>query len=212
MIVYTCNIGDKDHLMPVCPVEGVRFICFSDMEFHHDVWEFRHAYNYGISDPRRVARMYKILSHIWFPNEETLWIDARGGFKRPIRYLFDKYLSHTIAIRKHHDRDCLYDEAAVVVRQNYEDSRIVDMQMTRYLNDGFPTKYGLHETGCLIRDNNFPQVQAFNEAWYAQIASGSKRDQLSFDYVRWLLGTEIVEIDRDDVYFLKHKKPTNVHT
>ena len=195
--------------MPIPKEEGIRYICFSDIPFEHDTWEFRYAYPFGQTDPRRVARMYKILSHVWFPDEETIWLDGRGALSLPAKQVFDKYRSDTIAIRKHATRTCIYNEAVEVIRINYEDSRVVDNQMRRYAAEGFPVGYGLHETGCLVRGCN-ENVTSFNTMWWSEVSSASKRDQLSFDYVRFKLGIGVMEMDRNDVYFQHHKIKTDV--
>lgn len=195
--------------MPMTKQEGVKYVCFADVPFEHEAWEFRYAYPYGQTDPRRVARMYKILSHVWFPGSETVWLDGRGYTTIPITTFADKYRGDVVACRRHKDRDCIYEEATTLINQQYEDSRIVDTQMRRYVSEGFPEKFGLHETGCLYRDNKSPMVRSFNSQWHSEVVSGSKRDQLSFDYIRWKTYHDVREIDRKDVNFLHHRTPTN---
>ena len=59
--------------------------------------------------------------------------------------------------------------------------------MQRYASEGFPRGAGLAEA-CVILRRHTAAVEAFGEAWWHEIRTGSHRDQLSFDYVAWKLG------------------------
>ncbi len=50
-----------------------------------------------------------------------------------------------------------------------------------------PQDFGLHHTNFLIRRHNNPDCLLFCSEWWQHISAHSKRDQLSFDFVRWKL-------------------------
>jgi hypothetical protein len=52
---------------------------------------------------------------------------------------------------------------------------------------GYPKGKGLSETSAVLRKNT-AKIVSFNEAWWSEISRGSRRDQLSFDFLVWKLG------------------------
>ena len=200
-VVYTCIINGKDNLQPV-PNDDVEYYVFSDKRIIYSHWKHLPVEVLGQTDPRRIARRYKILSHIYFPGRVTIWVDGRVQFNRKPTEILKDYQSE-ICCRPHPTRNCVYQEAAQVVKIGYEDRHIVEKQMVRYHNEGMPVEYGLHETGMLIRGYS-DEVERFNEAWMAQIVSGSKRDQLSFDYCRWRLNQKVETVDRNEITVKSH--------
>jgi hypothetical protein len=58
----------------------------------------------------------------------------------------------------------------------------------------------------VILRRHTPAVAAFNEAWWAEIQAGSRRDQVSFTYVAWKLGLRYATIKvREKNGFKKHR-------
>ena len=47
--------------------------------------------------------------------------------------------------------------------------------------------FGLVEAPVILRRHT-AAIRALNEAWWAELVRGSRRDQLSFNYVAWKLG------------------------
>jgi hypothetical protein len=64
---------------------------------------------------------------------------------------------------------------------------IIDAQIARYRAEGLPESSGLIEAPILLRRHT-PAVARLNAAWWAELARGSRRDQLSFNYASWKLG------------------------
>jgi len=209
MILYTCIIKQKDNLVEVIKEPGVQYVCFSDRPFTHPVWEYRPIEPLGQSDARRICRRYKVLSHHYFPGEDTIWVDGRVSLNVSVSQLVAKY-DGDLCARPHPSRTCIYDEGEVVKKQNYENAQIVDKQLARFREDGYPENNGLNETGILLRRAT-EEVKEFEMEWWSLISTGSKRDQLSFNYVSFFQGKEITLMDRGDVRVLKHRIPTDLN-
>jgi len=207
LIVYTSIIKGKDLLLNIEKEQGVRYICFSDKKFTHPTWEFQPIEPLGQSDARRIARRYKILSHVYFPNQVTIWVDGRILLNKKPSEMIAKY-SGPLSARLHPSRKCVYDEATEIKRINYDNHHIVDKQMKRYRDWDYPAGNGLNETGVVIRQP-LAIVEEFNNAWYSELSTSSKRDQLSFNPVAWKLNLEIGIIDRNDVQVFRHRVTTN---
>ena len=210
MVVYTCNIGGKDELMPFVGEQGVRYVCFSDKEFLHQTWEYQPVEWHGETDGRRVARRYKILGHLYFPGEDTIWIDARVMMKHLPTQMFERY-PVDFALRVHPVRSCVFEEAKVLLNQNYETKEIIDAQMRRYKKAGFPPWMGLFETGLLLRKPTERVIRLMNR-WWSEVSRHSKRDQLSINFAIWCERFPVTVIHRDDINVYKHVVKTDVDT
>jgi hypothetical protein len=105
-----------------------------------------------------------------------------------VRELIDRYLVDAdIALFRHSQRDCLYDEAEACKKAGLDDPDVINYQVQRYRNEGYPAHDGLIEAGVLLRRHT-PAVQELSEAWWREICRGSPRDQISGNYVLHSLG------------------------
>lgn len=182
LIVYTAIFGDYDVLNdPLVVNKKIEYICFTDnKEIKSKVWDIRIVERE--LTPRREARKYKILSHEYIEAKESLWIDGCILiYTDPIRYL--SRFKDDMLLTKHW-RNCVYDEAKVVVRNNKETKEIAEAQMDKYRDELYPKDNGLVDTTCVFRRMN-PQIEMLEEDWWDELNQCSKRDQLSFNYVAW---------------------------
>lgn len=190
IVVYTAIFGGYDVLYPPAAVDpAVSYVCLTDdTSFTPPApWELRKVTD-GPSNPRRHARWCKVLSHRMFPCADvTIW---HGGnvelLARPqdmLQYLADS----DIATVRHNQRSCIYQEARACAQWKKDDHNVIKQQMARYRADGYPSHRGLSSTFVLLRRHLSP-IRALNIRWWKEIANGSVRDQLSFDYVCWKLG------------------------
>ncbi len=82
---------------------------------------------------------------------------------------------------------------------------VMDKQLSKYLNNGYPKNNGLIFGGVILRRHNEQDCINTMEDWWAEIKYHSKRDQLSFNYVAWKnnLKFNYIEGDmRNNKYFL----------
>jgi hypothetical protein len=165
--------------------------------------------NRQFEDPIRDARMYKILPHKFLPGYDyTVWLDGSLIIKDPrIAELVSKALKDKeMALFKHRERNCIYKELEVCIEQKRDDPEVMRAQIEKYRKEGYPENNGLGETGVLIRKKS-NKVIKHNEAWWNEIESHSKRDQLSFNYVLWKQGLETAQIEGNaefNPYFYWH--------
>jgi hypothetical protein len=71
----------------------------------------------------------------------------------------------------------------------------------KYRQQGYPEHNGLVEDNFLMRRHNEPEMIRFAEEWWKNVLEFSRRDQLSFNYVAWKLGTDF-EIINDKVLWI----------
>jgi hypothetical protein len=223
-VVYTAIFGGYDELPdPQFIPEGWDFICFTDSNIKSNIWEVKKVPAI-YKDPTRNARKYKILPHRWFSNYEySLWVDGNILIKNDINELIPEYLNKVnIAVHDHNQnqldpRNCVYQEAQAIFyfgkrNGNYKDDpNIIQKQIQRYADEGYPSHNSLAVTMQLLRKHNKKDCIKIMEQWWEEIKYGSKRDQLSFNYSIWKTNTSFVYFkgdSRNTKYFLhtgKHK-------
>lgn len=181
-MLYTAKTWDKDS-----PQRGIK--CFT-------------KYN-KFKDPRRNAKIYKILSHLYDDSEYSIWIDANIELKVPYREMIDLLGDKDIAVLRHPERSCLYQEADVCQQWKKDDYNLIEEQIQRYIKEGFKEKQGLWFCGVIIRRHT-GAIKRLNEQWWAEICRGSVRDQISFPYVfKDVVQTIDVPDFRNNKYFVR---------
>ena len=88
---------------------------------------------------------------------------------------------------------------------------IIQKQINKYSQLGFPQNIGLISGGVILRRHNEKDCIQTMEDWWSEIKYHSKRDQLSFNYVAWKNKFKFNYLDgdiRDNNYFnfMKHEK------
>jgi len=196
-VVYTSVFGNYDDVVEPKLPEGWDWKCFSEQN-SLPIYE----------DNMRNAKRYKILPHRFLKEYEiSIYIDGNYIIKRDVNELVDRYLNDVNAVFHNHNsqpaydkRNCIYDEARTILMfgeknmkitpergmKNYKDNpEIIVNQMKRYTNDNYPEQNGLITGGVILRRHNEKDCIKVMEDWWKEIRYGSKRDQLSFNYVAW---------------------------
>jgi len=135
--------------------------------------------------------------------------------KGDINTMIEKYLNNTdIALHLHGERNCIYKEAELCIERKFDYVELIRKQIQKYKAEGYPENNGLHE-GTVILRRHTEDIKRFDEAVWAEICSGSTRDQLSLNYIAWKLGIKITDIpgslitfNSEDFSKLLHLKST----
>jgi len=101
---------------------------------------------------------------------------------KPLNDLIDDELIKNV---KHTHRSCIYEEAVACIQMRKDSSEIINSQMMRYGKEGYPPVNGLIAGRVIIRHHNNKKIISIMEDWWNEILNGSRRDQLSFNYVMW---------------------------
>lgn len=188
--IFTCVSGAYDTLKEPLEIDPLwDYICFTDTAIKSKTWQIRPIPGdlINLSAAKR-ARAIKIMPHKYLEEYDyTFWIDASILIKRAVTTFVAQTLrdpNSYFAIPKHPDRICVYEEAAAVKRMKKDAAAPVDQQIAKYKSTGYPTNWGLVQSGLIIRKKT-DDVINFCEMWWAEVKEGSKRDQLSFNYVLW---------------------------
>ena len=177
------------------------------------------------TDNTRNAKKFKVLPHRYLQEYEySIFIDGNMYVVGNVDELIEKYLSDSnIAFFDHNKnrmdpRDCIYDEYNAIMNlgkndpnQKYKDDpQVMYNQVKRYQDEGYPSHNGLITGMVILRRHNERDCVRVMEDWWTEIKYGSKRDQLSFNYVAWKNKTKFNYMNgdsRNNEYFTRDTKP-----
>jgi GT2 family glycosyltransferase len=188
IVIYSAIAGDYDELKrPEYVSEGCDYVCFSDKRIgNHHHWQIR-PFDYYNADPTRTARYVKLHPHVYFPDYEwSIWVDANLLIVGDMAdFISGMPLNYHMATFKHPYRDCIYDEASKCIDLKLDKPEIIMAQVNRYRSENYPHNLGLSETNVIVRKHNEEDVIQLMNDWWKEIDNGSKRDQLSLNYVAY---------------------------
>jgi len=184
--VYTVLVGGFDALLsPVQFEPELDYFAFTDTKQAIPApWQSRPLAS-SQRNPRMTARWHKLHPHRLLADyDESLYVDANVLIRDRIVPLFSQALQEApLALFRHSDRNCVYEEAETVKRLQYDDAAIVDAQMAFYRAHGLPPRAGLHFGGIQLRRHNDPKLIELLEDWWRQLKIFSHRDQLSLGFM-----------------------------
>src|SRR3954447_25674822 len=183
-VVYTCLFGHSELFNDFeYERDGIDFVCFTDdPELRSKFWKIE-LMPRRLLNPARAAKKIKALPHVYLPQyDESLYIDNTARLKASPKRMFDEHLapaSSPLVCFRHPERDCVYDEARVVLSIGFDTPERVKPQMALYRYLGYPAHNGLGKSTLLLRRHHDPALQRMLSTWSEQIFCHSRRDQLS---------------------------------
>lgn len=196
LAVYTANIGGKDPLREPLVVSGAAdYIYFTDQDFRSTVWDIRPIKSTG--DPTLQSRWYFDQSCMVLSEYEYTVMHGANSQLSVDPWELVAYLDDAdMAAYRHPHRDCVYKEAEACKAFGKGNPERIDEQMAFYAGEGYPRGNGLSACILLARRRT-PALAAFEALWYTQVVRYSRRDQLSFDFARWIKGTPVAYLPGD---------------
>lgn len=184
-IIYTAIFGDTDFLKePLKTTPGFEYVCYTDNPYlTSKTWDIEVV---GAGDPKKLSRYVKIPNH-FKEYDLSLYIDATFTIKRTID-LFALNKRDGIWLNSHPQRQCLYEEAQVVIDKGLDDPQTVINQISRYKAEGLPEQNGLYRCGIMVRNPKDERVTEMCDLWWQEVENGSWRDQISMPYACWKTG------------------------
>ena len=186
--LYTINFGKYNPLRePLIVTEGWDYICFTDQDLKSDLFQIR-----KIETPlsgHLAARDYYINSQRHLPEYDlTVMIGGQLQVNCNLDELLLEYCDlGADFIMMNHCRNCTYLEA-LENKKFFGDGgkRMIEKQMNKYANEGFPEEFGLFAHGVIVRlkGENIAKHEAL---WWQEVSNPEyvTRDQLSFMYILW---------------------------
>ena len=199
MVVFTAVFGQPDVLYePAVPLDGVDLVCYTDLEFTGESAFRMIRVNLDSLSPRKRNRRVKI----WWPEiferfDYSLYMDSTVELRVDPRELIRLMKPGCdVAVFRHPDRDCPFQEGRVCIRAGMADPWVMREQLARYRGMGLPPGSGLW-AGTFILRRHTPLMRVFSQSWWQEVERFSERDQVSFAYVVWKLGIPVSEFPGD---------------
>lgn len=187
-VVYTCLFGYSEPFLDHKYSVGGRmdFICFTDdKSLASRNWQIKYIDSAEVG-PVKTAKMVKLMPHRFLGEYGcSLYIDNTVKLKSPPLRIFEclEGGGPSMVCFKHPDRDCVYDEAGVVMDLGLDRPDVVLRQMDEYERIGHPRHAGLIAGTMLLRRHDDNSLNAVSEGWFEEVRKHSYRDQLSFNVV-----------------------------
>lgn len=192
--IVTSLCGGKESLHnPTVVHENADYHAFvSSQHPNATAWKQHTALSFS-NDPkyslRRNAKIYKIMPHLFLPGYKFyIWTDVSHDVIVNPSYICNELMGNSnVACFKHTQRNCIYDEAKVLIELGYDHKDLIEKQIEFYKSKGYPANNGLFELSAFVR-RNCPATQIAGLKWWDNICRYSSRDQLSFMYSMWEAG------------------------
>jgi hypothetical protein len=194
IVVYTCILNDWDYARNESAIDPkTRYIMYADRPIEPCLpWEIQPAYTPCGMPASRASRLPKILPHLHFQADYSIWHDANFVLRADPQTLIAAYLKDAdIAMFAHPCRNTVAQEVEVLLKEKIGVREEVLAQQTAWLHMGAPC--GLWAGGLIIRRHTHA-VQQFNEAWWHFFKHGSTRDQLALPMAAHSTGMKIETI------------------
>lgn len=216
--IYTALYGDRDQLKnPLYDIEDADLFCFTDnkkLKSKHFNVVYREPSH---SDPNRSAKKFKVLGDPILRNYKyTFWVDGSILIKFTDPKELAEYLlqGKDIAFFGHPDGRKGFEEFEFILQNNamhnFDDSEKIESQMNKYKSENMPEDLPVLAGGLIVRNNLSERIEKFNQSWWKEIETHSKRDQLSLPYVLWKTGIPYHQIggllwNNEIIEVLNHK-------
>jgi hypothetical protein len=166
---------------------GIDYIAFTNSDYlTSEFWEIRKLDIWR--NGRWTARKCKTSPELLLPEYDAwLWMDNEIYFTYDPHDLFKLHLGDfDLAVHRHCDRNCLYEEVTATTMRNPARDPIENIlnQGEFYKSQGYPSNLGLYENGILYRKNN-EKIRLFNKLWFDETARWNTEDQISMMYSLW---------------------------
>ncbi|MGY5352567.1 glycosyltransferase domain-containing protein [Wenyingzhuangia sp. IMCC45533] len=197
IVVYTAAFGENYGFVPQKEELGVDYVCFTDdLSKVPKPWKGVKPNNLDMKSDSLRNRHIKILPHLYLEDYDfSVYIDSNYLIIGSMISAVKEMKGYKMGVFDHNQasdkRDCIYEEYKAILalgkKKNKfkDDPEIMKKQINFICKEGFPKNYGLIFAGVLLREHHDNNVVALMNQWWYMVSTMSKRDQLSFDYVRW---------------------------
>lgn len=178
--VFTVLTGNYDQFRePIATSEGFDYFLFTDNPNIRSK-----AYTVILLDnplklsAKKLSREVKLRPHLHLKHyKTTVYHDANL-----VQRLDIIAPDAPITVMKHPTRNCIYKEGKQVKLKKLDSEEVVNNQLIKYWEYGYPENNGLGACGYIVRQNT-DEMKVLSNLWWEQVRSGSYRDQLSFNFI-----------------------------
>ncbi len=200
--VYTCITGGYEPLgEPLYCPDNCDFYVITDAEVSPDsAWHKISLTDVAMPDGLTSAeknRYCKMFPHRMPHIGEyrySVYLDGKIVPETDLTEFVNRIGDCGIAIHRHTERWCAYDEAEACVIVKKETKENLRRTMSYLESEGFPRGYGLLECCCIARDHENETMQSVMQAWWDMFMQYARRDQLTLPYVLYKHGIAVADV------------------
>lgn len=207
--VYTSVFGNYDSIYePLFVADNCDFHIITDREISaSSVWKKvnTNIFEDLIRDMSNIEknRFFKINPHLIFSDYElSIYIDGNVQVISDLTEFIYKIGKSGIALHKHRERDCVYEEAREVLLLNRDSNSNILEHIQHIANTRMPKQNGLFECNIIVREHNNDICKTIMNRWWKEFREHSNRDQISFAHSLYLSNIDFSDIGilGDNVY------------
>lgn len=193
VVVYTAICGGYDELkVHTWLCKDWDYVCFSDVQVDgKSVWDVRMLDACPELNTNLQAKIYKCFPFYFLPGYDySIWVDGNCDFRsQRIRAVVESFIKSDLPIGlfSHPDRKCIYDEAEACLLLKKDEPQNIKAAISFLQNEEYPHQHGLYEMGIIVRRHKSKSLIRAMDLWWCLIREFTKRDQLSFCFVAWVL-------------------------
>lgn len=199
--IYTAIFGDKDELYEPFNFRKSKHIDYFLITDNFDIKSIHYKVIFKkpiYDDITKNARYYKVMGLELFNDYDyVVWHDANiQVIHSRVTHLITLIDKKVIALFKHPERDCIYDEAIKCIELEKDYPFKVLKQIFFYFIHGINHNSGLYATGLFIINKKIISNEFLN-IWWDEIRDKSRRDQLSLPYALSVSQVEPIILNED---------------
>ena len=160
------------------------YVVFTDQSLPDTgVWEVRLS-PYFNCEPTRITRFCKLHPHILFPDAEAaIWVDQNVQICAELSAELEVFLQANVPLGTffHPIRQSITEEGLVCLELNKDSATLVKAQLARYAAQSVDQEVPTN-TNVVFFNLRHPKLPELLTAWWNELESFSRRDQLSLNY------------------------------
>lgn len=211
LITAITNNFDEPKVIPEQTVPHIRLL-FTEKEVPE---QYRHL------DSRTQALYFKQQMHRYAPEFDVwIWVDGKIQIDRTdfIQQCLDALGDNGLAILKHGERNCVYEEINYIIKKTRAESPyfvsrfanrldVLNGDLKNLRDSNYPKNNGLHDCSVMVWRNS-PGNEFLQNEWWGQCSKYKRFDQSEIHYLAWFNGRKItpIELTPGSFHLVKHNK------
>ena len=192
LVIYSAILGGYDSQKNHYQIDGADYVMFSDQHFSHPTWKVRTVPTLSIG-PQRTNRFYKLHPHQFFPEYEySLYIDGNWQMTGDLFKVMLEHIGKEVICNPCHSNTSKmdsYDEGEHCIKLGKAPAVEIQAQLDLYRRAGLPEAFGLWGCQFMLRRHIAVECIQLMTLWWNEIKASTVRDQISYPFAHYLMGT-----------------------
>ena len=194
--VYTAVFGAYDSLLePLVKPDNIDYYIITDQPVaDSSLWKKIETVDFPPDVKTNVEknRFVKMRPDLIFKDYDySIYVDGNVLITSDLSPMAEQLGELPIAMHRHKNRDCVYDEIKACIRKDKGSARDFLQHKKLLKSHGIPYHWGLLEAPVIARRHHEPLCIDLMQQWWEEFTAYSKRDQISIIDVLWRNGLTV---------------------